>query len=146
MLFVSLLLTALSLLIHPAITSISFARRAHSFLSSRLNLSPSAESTLSEFISFLPKQVFPILLLFRLPLLVLALRQQIFLHPKTPYVTSDDQIRVLSSEQSLTGRIVVAENLRDGYRFLRCDHSILGGRWIRQVPDGAEMRTDLGDS
>ena len=146
MLFVSLLLTALSLLIRSEVTYSSFARRVHSFLSSQLNLSPSAQSSLAKFTSFLPKQIFPILLLSRLPLLVLALRQQIFLHPKSPYVTSDDQLRVLSSEQSLTGRIVVAENIRDNYRFLRCDHSILGGRWMRQVPHGEGIRTVLGDS
>lgn len=80
------------------------------------------------------------------PLLVLALRQQIFLHPSPPHITAGGQLRVLSSEKSLTGQIVVAENLRDGYRLLRRDHSILGGRWIRQVSNGGKTRTDLGDS
>lgn len=53
----------------------------------------------------------------------------------------------MHSEQSLTGQIVIAENLKDGYRFMRCDHSILGGRWTREIPDGqGGTYTDMGDS
>ena len=51
--------------------------------------------------------------------------------------------RLLASTDSITGRIVVAENLKDNFRFLRADHSLLGGRWI------GERITDpsgLGDS
>ncbi|KAI7786110.1 spermine spermidine synthase [Diaporthe eres] len=33
--------------------------------------------------------------------------------------------------ESLTGYISVADNLKTGYRVMRCDHSLLGGEWIR---------------
>jgi hypothetical protein len=40
--------------------------------------------------------------------------------------------RVLESRQSITGQIVVGEELIDGAwaRYLRADHSFLGGLWI----------------
>lgn len=53
---------------------------------------------------------------------------------------------MLSSEQSRTGRVVVGDNLKDGYRFLRCDHSILGGRWFREREVNGEKTVELGDS
>lgn len=54
---------------------------------------------------------------------------------------------MLSSEQSFTGRVVVVgDNLKDGYRFLRCDHSILGGRWFRERENNGEKTVELGDS
>ena len=145
-LFASLLLTALSLFIRPAPSTSSFARRVQSSLSSRFRLSKASQDSLSKVTSFLPRQTFPLLLLLRLPLLIIALRQQIFLRPYPPYTTANGQLRILSSEKSLTGQIVVAENLLDGYRFLRCDHSILGGRWTRQVMAGEETGTEMGDS
>jgi hypothetical protein len=52
-------------------------------------------------------------------------------------------IRILNSTRSITGQIVVAENVEYGYRFLRCDHSLLGGRWAREGKDG---QTEFGDS
>ena len=52
-------------------------------------------------------------------------------------------IRILNSTRSVTGQIVVAENMEYGYRFLRCDHSLLGGRWAREGKDG---QTEFGDS
>jgi hypothetical protein len=94
----------------------------------------------------LPTTSFPLLLLLRLPLLILALRQQIYLRPTPPYIAANGQIRVLSSEKGITGQVVVAENLRDGYRFLRCDASLLGGKWMRTVQDGGRSSTILGDS
>lgn len=33
--------------------------------------------------------------------------------------------------ESLTGYISVADNLQTGYRVMRCDHSLLGGEWVR---------------
>ena len=33
--------------------------------------------------------------------------------------------------ESSTGLISVADNLQAGYRVMRCDHSLLGGEWIR---------------
>ena len=146
MLLISLLLTAFSLCIRSAESTMSLAQQVHGFVSKRLNLSRSGRESLSEVTSFLPRQIFPILLLLRIPLLVLALRQQIFLRPSPPYIAANGQLRVLSSEMGLTGQMVVAENIVDGYRFMRCNHSILGGRWIRQVTEGKGKRTEMGDS
>ncbi|KAE8537907.1 hypothetical protein D1P53_005968 [Cryptococcus gattii VGV] len=82
--------------------------------------------------------------------LTFALLCFIFLRPPSersdPYVTAHGELRVLSSEQSLTGRVVVGDNLKDGYRFLRCDHSILGGRWFRERENNGEKTVELGDS
>jgi len=36
---------------------------------------------------------------------------------------------ILDRHDSNTGYISVVENLKDGYRALRCDHSVLGGEW-----------------
>jgi hypothetical protein len=52
-------------------------------------------------------------------------------------------VRILNSTRSITGQIVVAENVEYGYRFMRCDHSLLGGRWAREGKDG---QTEFGDS
>ena len=37
---------------------------------------------------------------------------------------------LLARQESLTGYISVLENLKDEFRVLRCDHSLLGGDWI----------------
>ncbi|KAK4687304.1 hypothetical protein P7C73_g2815, partial [Tremellales sp. Uapishka_1] len=146
-LFLSLILTLLSLFVRPAPSATSFARSVHRVLSTRLRLSPSGQNQLRRLCARLPRQVFPILLLLRLPLLIIALRQQIYLRPPTPFTAAGGTLRVLSSEKSLSGQIVVGENVRDGYRFMRCDHSILGGRWIREISDGYNgTRIDMGDS
>ncbi|KAK8864447.1 hypothetical protein IAR55_001696 [Kwoniella newhampshirensis] len=151
-LFISLLLTILSLLVRPSTSTTPFSTQVNTFLTSTFRPSPQARTAMEKMTNtLLPSQAFPLILLLRLPLLVLALRQQIFLRPPTsrPYVTAHGELRILSSERSLTGQVVVAENLKDGYRFLRCDHSILGGRWIRDVPDKNATdgkRTEMGDS
>ncbi|WRT66420.1 uncharacterized protein IL334_003376 [Kwoniella shivajii] len=150
-LFVSLLLTAISLFLRPGTSSTPFPTRAQSIIDRSFGLTPQASKGVSNFTSFLPSHAFPLLLLLRIPLLILALRQQVFLRPPTsnPYITANGELRVISSVRSITGQIVVAENLKDGYRFLRCDHSILGGRWIREVTDDSikgGIRTNMGDS
>ncbi|KAL9128441.1 MAG: hypothetical protein Q9217_002874 [Psora testacea] len=38
----------------------------------------------------------------------------------------------IDRKESITGYISVLDNLKDGFRVLRCDHSLLGGEWIRQ--------------
>ena len=64
-------------------------------------------------------------------------------------------LRILSSEPSVTGRIVVGEDYNHGFRFLRADHSLLGGVWIGdkavKMDEGAlfvrdKQGTKLGDS
>lgn len=44
---------------------------------------------------------------------------------------------VLARSESLTGYISVIENTFEGYRVMRCDHSLLGGEWLRP-PSGLE--------
>ena len=60
-----------------------------------------------------------------------------------PILDHASNIRILNSTQSSTGRIVVGDDLSLGYRFLRCDHSLLGGRWIQEKESG---ETKLGES
>ncbi|EPS37918.1 hypothetical protein H072_8453 [Dactylellina haptotyla CBS 200.50] len=42
---------------------------------------------------------------------------------------------VLARQESNTGYLSVIENKESQYRFLRCDHSILGGVWLKQHPN-----------
>ena len=63
-------------------------------------------------------------------LIVLSLTQPPLRILSFPYVHPTSPIRILSSSQSVTGRIVVGEDLNHGFRYLRADHSILGGVWI----------------
>lgn len=72
-------------------------------------------------------------------------------HPPAPF--QQDVTRVLSSVESVSGRVIVADsstvsaqNETFDLRYLRADHSILGGVWIRkrQTKDGSTV--DLGDS
>ena len=37
---------------------------------------------------------------------------------------------LLARQESLTGYISILDNLSDGYRVMRCDHSLLGGEWL----------------
>lgn len=37
---------------------------------------------------------------------------------------------LIDRKESLTGYVSVLDNLKDGYRVMRCDHSLLGGEWI----------------
>ena len=38
----------------------------------------------------------------------------------------------------MTGYISVVENLKEGFRALRCDHSVLGGEWLINEQRGKE--------
>ncbi|EJD48018.1 S-adenosyl-L-methionine-dependent methyltransferase [Auricularia subglabra TFB-10046 SS5] len=59
-----------------------------------------------------------------------------------PYKDPNGIMRVIAAETSVTGRIVVQENHEIGFRFLRADHSLLGGQWI----DVPSSKGQLGDS
>ena len=39
---------------------------------------------------------------------------------------------LVARQESLTGYISVLENTKEGFRAMRCDHSLLGGEWIDQ--------------
>jgi protein-L-isoaspartate O-methyltransferase len=45
---------------------------------------------------------------------------------------SDVGFRVLARQDSVTGYVSVIESVKDGFRALRCDHSLLGGIWLHQ--------------
>ena len=42
---------------------------------------------------------------------------------------------LVARQESLTGYISVLDNLKDGFRVLRCDHSLLGGEWLHHQGD-----------
>ena len=48
-------------------------------------------------------------------------------------------VNLLAKCDSVTGTIVVGEYVERGFRFLRADHSILGGRWIGKMTQGAPI-------
>jgi hypothetical protein len=48
-------------------------------------------------------------------------------------------VNLLARSDSVTGTIVVGEYVEQGFRFLRADHSILGGRWIGKMRHGAPI-------
>ncbi|KAK0628920.1 S-adenosyl-L-methionine-dependent methyltransferase [Bombardia bombarda] len=43
---------------------------------------------------------------------------------------------ILDRQESLTGYISVIESMKDGFRVMRCDHSILGGEWVKFIGQG----------
>lgn len=49
--------------------------------------------------------------------------------------------RLIDREHSITGYVSVLENVNDGYRVMRCDHSLLGGEWIPE--EGAVEKPGL---
>lgn len=137
----------MSLLMRPSPPKTSFVRHLHSVLVARFKLNPRTSAQTWDLLSRLPQQIFPILLLLRVPLLIIALRQQLFLRSQPPFIAANGTLRVLSTKRGVTGQVVVAENMEAGYRFLRCDASILGGRWIRTISDVKKgKRTEMGDS
>ncbi|KAG8945488.1 hypothetical protein FRC04_000773 [Tulasnella sp. 424] len=63
-----------------------------------------------------------------------------------PYSSGKDgQVRILAQTQSVTGLVQVAEELETGFRFMRCDHSLLGGVWIGEERIGS-LRTTRWDN
>lgn len=45
---------------------------------------------------------------------------------------NNNQFSLVDRQESLTGYLSVLDNLKDGFRVLRCDHSLLGGVWDPQ--------------
>ena len=48
-------------------------------------------------------------------------------------------VNLLARSASVTGTIVVGEYVNYGFRFLRADHSLLGGRWIGDAKAGQSL-------
>ncbi|KAF8342640.1 S-adenosyl-L-methionine-dependent methyltransferase [Cantharellus anzutake] len=58
--------------------------------------------------------------------------------PATPYTTLNGTLQILDKSFSVTGMILVGETDINGVRtrFLRCDHSLLGGMWLLPEREG----------
>ncbi|KAK1759527.1 polyamine aminopropyltransferase [Echria macrotheca] len=39
-------------------------------------------------------------------------------------------------KESVTGYVSVVESVKDGFRLMRCDHSLLGGEWVKFIGQG----------
>ena len=75
---------------------------------------------------------------------ILPLLHLIFINPHIPLkyntaaLNATLQARgfsLIARQESLTGYISVMDNVKDGFRVMRCDHSLLGGEWINK-PEG----------
>ncbi|KAG9017215.1 hypothetical protein FRB90_001325 [Tulasnella sp. 427] len=62
-----------------------------------------------------------------------------------PYLSGKDGngVRILAQKHSVTGLVQVAEELETGFRYMRCDHSLLGGVWIGEERIGSLQTTRL---
>lgn len=96
-------------------------------------------------LSFVILAVLPVLLG------VLSTRLPPITSPRFPYVrmthqtTKTASVRVLARQESTTGLIMVGEHIEESFRFLRADHSLLGGRWIG-TKVASDSRNGLGES
>ncbi len=43
---------------------------------------------------------------------------------------------ILDRQESITGYISVLDSVKDGFRVMRCDHSLLGGEWVKYIGKG----------
>lgn len=69
------------------------------------------------------------------PLLLLSFNNPHILGPsgtaQLNRVLRSEGYEIIDRQESITGYLSVIDNLKDGYRVLRCDHSLLGGEWTR---------------
>ncbi|KAL9045597.1 MAG: hypothetical protein Q9214_001388 [Letrouitia sp. 1 TL-2023] len=72
------------------------------------------------------------------------------IHLPFPYQTSHlnstlqaHGFSLVARRESLTGYISVLNNLRDGFRVMRCDHSLLGGEWLFSAPSPSGIREPI---
>ena len=77
-----------------------------------------------------------ILFIFALSSVHIQLRPNI---PRLNTYLAVEGYSVIDRQESITGYISVLDNLKAGFRVLRCDHSLLGGEWIR-YPEGVSPR------
>ena len=79
---------------------------------------------------------------------VLPLIHLVFLSPHFPLsynthlLNSTIQVEgfsLVARQESLTGYISVLDNVNEGYRVMRCDHSLLGGEYLRK-PRGSRYK------
>ena len=86
----------------------------------------------------------PLWLLFPVPVAALLVASSLYPNKPLvlPWLNDTGEVRLLASKSSITGRIVVSEHVSMGFRYLRADHSLLGGFWI-ETPT---RRGEIGDS
>ena len=82
------------------------------------------------------------LLLLAIPSVIFSLTSNVhipFGHSmeKVNTVLQPEGYALLARQDSSTGYISVLENLEDGFRVMRCDHSLLGGQWTKMPPSYA---------
>lgn len=87
-------------------------------------------------------------------LAVPALLHSLFLNVHMPFaqttallnitVHSQHNYSILSRRESNTGYLSVIEDLNQGFRALRCDHSLLGGEWL-QLGNGKDYSPQIGE-
>ncbi|KAE8444237.1 hypothetical protein EG329_000737 [Mollisiaceae sp. DMI_Dod_QoI] len=78
------------------------------------------------------------LLLYALPA---VLHTALFnVHVPSPYATAslnatmiNKEWSLLERQESITGYISILESAKDGFRVMRCDHSLLGGEWLTKA-------------
>lgn len=82
-----------------------------------------------------------------LPLLSVA-TYKLLTRPSAPFSTPE--VDVLFSQRSNSGRIVVGQSQAANgyiYRYLRADHSILGGQWMMNIANSGEpQKLQFSDS
>lgn len=71
-------------------------------------------------------------LLFALPSLLFSMTSNV--HMNSGALNSflnEEGFALVARQDSTTGYISVLDNLNDGFRVMRCDHSLLGGQWTK---------------
>ena len=71
-------------------------------------------------------------------------------HANTPsamsevnHALSKSGFSIVARQESITGYVSVLDNVKEGYRVMRCDHSLLGGQWMYGEgtwPGGAKFK------
>ena len=79
------------------------------------------------------------LLLLAVPSIIFSLTSNVhvpFGHSmdKVNTVLQPEGYALLARQDSSTGYVSVLENVEDGFRVMRCDHSLLGGQWTKMPP------------
>lgn len=52
---------------------------------------------------------------------------------------------ILASAQSTTGQIIVGEDLNQGFRYMRADHSLLGGLWVGPAKESLKQQLKISE-
>ncbi len=84
-----------------------------------------------------------------LPLAALPMLHTFFFSVYSPFSYSDTHLNstlhrhgysLIARRESYTGYISVLDNNKDGFRVMRCDHSLLGGEWLPQPGYKSQLR------